>query len=396
MVLKVEDPPHKARRKIYRDLNLQIIFGVTLMVVLGVSSIAPAFPKIAKALSLSHNEIELLVSVFTLPGIFLTPVFGFLADRFGRKRILIPALFLFGLAGGLAFFCKSLHLLLLLRFIQGVGAASLGSINLTIIGDLYSGKDRIAAMGYNSSALSIGTASYPAIGGALAVLGWNYPFLLAFLAIPVGLLVMFRLKNPEPKNTQDIAAYFRDVLNIIKRRRVFGLFIAGMVTFIILYGAFITYFPLLMESSFGSSAFIIGIFMSTFAVSNGITAYQLEKLSRRYSEQFLIKAGFILYVIVLVMIPFASNIWVLLIPTLLSGVANGINIPSILSLLAESAPIKNRAVFMSINGMILRLGQTIGPLFIGLFYGLGGMEFAFLAASVFVLIMIGIVVYLIS
>jgi ACDE family multidrug resistance protein len=396
MVLKVEDPPHQARRKVYRDLNLQIIFGVTLMVVLGVSSIAPAFPKIAKALSLSHNEIELLVSVFTLPGIFLTPVFGFLADRFGRKRILIPSLFLFGLAGGLAFFCTSLHLLLLLRFIQGVGAASLGSINLTIIGDLYSGKDRIAAMGYNSSALSIGTASYPAIGGALAVLGWNYPFLLAFLAIPVGLLVMFRLKNPEPKNTQDIAAYFRDVLNIIKRRRVFGLFIAGMVTFIILYGAFITYFPLLMESSFGSSAFIIGIFMSTFAVSNGITAYQLEKLSRRYSELFLIKAGFILYVIVLLIIPFAPNIWILLLPTLLSGVANGINIPSILSLLAESAPINNRAVFMSINGMILRLGQTIGPLFIGLFYDLGGMEFAFLAASVFVLIMIGIVVSLIS
>jgi ACDE family multidrug resistance protein len=396
MVLKVEDPPHQARRKVYRDLNLQIVFGVTLMVVLGVSSIAPAFPKIAKALSLSHNEIELLVSVFTLPGVFLTPVFGFFADRFGRKRILIPALFLFGLAGGLAFFCKSLHLLLLLRFIQGVGAASLGSINLTIIGDLYSGKDRIAAMGYNSSALSIGTASYPAIGGALAVLGWNYPFLLAFLAIPVGLLVMFRLKNPEPKNTQDIAAYFRDVLNIIKRRRVFGLFIAGMVTFIILYGAFITYFPLLMESSFGSSAFIIGIFMSTFAVSNGITAYQLEKLSRRYSELFLIKAGFILYVIVLLIIPFAPNIWILLLPTLLSGVANGINIPSILSLLAESAPINNRAVFMSINGMILRLGQTIGPLFIGLFYDLGGMEFAFVAASVFVLIMTGVVIYLIS
>ncbi len=396
MVLKVEDPPHQARRKVYRDLNLQIIFGVTLMVVLGVSSIAPAFPKIAKALSLSHNEIELLVSVFTLPGIFLTPVFGFLADRFGRKRILIPSLFLFGLAGGLAFFCKGLHLLLLLRFIQGVGAASLGSINLTIIGDLYSGKDRIAAMGYNSSALSIGTASYPAIGGALAVLGWNYPFLLALLAIPVGLLVMFKLENPEPKNTQDIAAYFRDVLNIIKQRRVFGLFIAGMVTFIVVYGAFITYFPLLMESSFGSSAFTIGIFMSTFAVSNGITAYQLEKLSRRFSEQFLIKAGFILYVIVLLIIPFAPNIWIMLVPTLLSGVANGINIPSILSLLAESAPIKNRAVFMSINGMILRLGQTIGPLFIGLFYGLGGMEFAFLAASIFVLIMIGIVVSLIS
>ena len=396
MASKIKVSRHETGRKLYRDINLQIVFGVTLMVVLGVSSIAPAFPKIARALELSHSEIELLVSVFTLPGIFLTPVFGFFADRFGRKRILIPSLFLFGFAGGFSFFCRSFQPLLILRFIQGVGAASLGSINLTIIGDLYSGKDRIAAMGYNSSALSIGTASYPAIGGALAVIGWNYPFLLAFLAIPVGLLVMFRLENPEPKNTQHIADYLQDVLSIIKQKRVIGLFIASMVTFIVLYGAFITYFPLLMESSFGSSTFVIGIFMSTFAISDGITTYQLERLSRRYSERFLIKVGFMLYVIVLIVIPLAPNIWTLLIPTLLSGAANGINIPSILSLLAESAPIKNRAVFMSINGMILRVGQTVGPLFVGLFYGIGGMDFAFLATSVFVLIMAGAIASLIS
>ena len=396
MASNIKVSRHETKRKLYQDINLQIVFGVTLMVVLGVSSIAPAFPKIARALELSHSEIELLVSVFTLPGIFLTPVFGFFADRFGRKRILIPSLFLFGFAGGFSFFCRSFQPLLILRFIQGVGAASLGSINLTIIGDLYSGKDRIAAMGYNSSALSIGTASYPAIGGALAVIGWNYPFLLAFLAIPVGLLVMFRLENPEPRNTQHIADYLQDVLSIIKQKRVIGLFIASMVTFIVLYGAFITYFPLLMESSFGSSTFVIGIFMSTFAISNGITAYQLERLSRRYSERFLIKVGFMLYVIVLIVIPLAPNIWTLLIPTLLSGAANGINIPSILSLLAESAPIKNRAVFMSINGMILRVGQTVGPLFVGLFYGIGGMDFAFLATSVFVLIMAGAIASLIS
>lgn len=396
MASNIKVSRHETKRKLYQDINLQIVFGVTLMVVLGVSSIAPAFPKIARALELSHSEIELLVSVFTLPGIFLTPVFGFSADRFGRKRILIPSLFLFGFAGGFSFFCRSFQPLLILRFIQGVGAASLGSINLTIIGDLYSGKDRIAAMGYNSSALSIGTASYPAIGGALAVIGWNYPFLLAFLAIPVGLLVMFRLENPEPRNTQHIADYLQDVLSIIKQKRVIGLFIASMVTFIVLYGAFITYFPLLMESSFGSSTFVIGIFMSTFAISNGVTAYQLERLSRRYSERFLIKVGFMLYVIVLIVIPLAPNIWTLLIPTLLSGAANGINIPSILSLLAESAPIKNRAVFMSINGMILRVGQTVGPLFVGLFYGIGGMDFAFLATSVFVLIMAGAIASLIS
>ncbi|MDZ7694588.1 MAG: hypothetical protein U5K69_26295 [Balneolaceae bacterium] len=44
----------------------------------------------------------------------------------------------------------------------------------------------------------MGTASYPAIGGALATLGWFFPFYLSLLAIPAGLFVLFGLENPEP------------------------------------------------------------------------------------------------------------------------------------------------------------------------------------------------------
>lgn len=387
---------HMKKRKLYYDLNLQIIFGVTLMVVLGVSSVAPAFPRIARDLGISNKEIELLVSLFTLPGVILTPVFGFLADRFGRRLILGPALFLFGIAGGACFFASSFSLLLVLRFIQGIGAAALGSINLAIIGDLYSGKERVAAMGYNSSALSIGTALYPAFGGALAMFGWNYPFLLSLLALPIGLLVIFRLKNPEPRNQQHLREYLQTLYELIMQKKVIGLFIASLATFIIMYGAFLTYFPLYMGNSFGSSSLIIGAFMSTFSVSNGLTAYQLERLSKRFSELQLIRTGFILYVIVLVLLALAPSLWFLLIPTLLAGVANGINIPSILTLLTGAAPMRNRAVFMSINGMILRVGQTIGPLLVGFFYVLGGIQLAFLAAAAFAAIMLILVLACIS
>ena len=87
-------------RPLYKDRNLHVIFAVTMMAVLGVSSIAPALPKIAKGLGVEPTAIGLLITVFTVPGVVLTPISGVLADRYGRKRIIVPALFLFALAGG--------------------------------------------------------------------------------------------------------------------------------------------------------------------------------------------------------------------------------------------------------------------------------------------------------
>ena len=170
----------EVNKKLYHETNLRIIFSITLMAVLGVSSITPAFPKIAQVMNISQETVGLLITVFTLPGVILTPVFGILADRFGRKRILVPSLILFGIAGGAGAFTSDFNTLLNLRFIQGIGAAALGSLNSTLIGDIYSGKERIEAMGYNASVLSVGTATYPT-WGALAMFGWNFPFILPVL-----------------------------------------------------------------------------------------------------------------------------------------------------------------------------------------------------------------------
>ena len=128
----------ESKNRLYRDPNLQIVFAVTLIMIMGVSSISPAFPEIQTAFGISKPTVGLLIVVFTLPGVLFTPVLGVLADRFGRKKILVPSLLLFGVAGSACFFARDFNLLLTLRFLQGIGAASLGSLNVTIIGDLYS------------------------------------------------------------------------------------------------------------------------------------------------------------------------------------------------------------------------------------------------------------------
>lgn len=365
-----------ADKPVYLQTNLQIIFGVTLMSVLGVSSITPAFPSIVQELNISAKSIGLLITAFTLPGVLLTPILGVLADRFGRKVILVPAMFLFALAGGACGFVRDFHLLLLLRFVQGIGGASLGSLNVTIIGDLYSDRRRAAAMGYNASVLSVGTASYPAIGGALALLGWYYPFFLPFLAFPLGLIVLFGLNNPEPKNEQKMGEYLSKAWQSIRQSQVIVLFIASIITFIILYGPFLTYFPILAGHDFHASSLVIGLLMSSMSLSTAITSSQLGKLTRRYSKRTLLQAAFAFYGVGLLIMPLIPNIWLFLIPTLIFGIGHGINIPSIQTLLAELAPLEYRAAFMSLNGMVPRLGQTLGPvimvpIFVG--WGIGGV-----------------------
>ena len=165
-------------KKIYLDKNLQFVFGVTLIAILGVSSIIPALPDIIKGLSIGPAQIGFVIAIFTVPGVILAPVVGIMADRIGRKVILVPSLFIFGGFGFACFFAQSIEQLLVLRFLQGIGAAPLGVIYGTIIGDLYQGRERGQAMGYNAGVLSMGTAAFPALGGFLAMLGWNYPFLL--------------------------------------------------------------------------------------------------------------------------------------------------------------------------------------------------------------------------
>jgi ACDE family multidrug resistance protein len=391
----VEASQSKGQKAIYLDTNLQIVFGVTLMAVLGVSSITPAFPKIVQELGISSQAVGLLITVFTFPGVVLTPILGVLADRWGRKKILVPALMLFGIAGGACAFARDFNLLLLLRFFQGIGAASLGSLNVTLIGDLYSEEECPAAMGYNASVLSVGSASYPAIGGTLATLGWYYPFLLPLVAIPIGFLVLFSLKTPELKNNQNLKEYFSNAWRSVKNRQVVGLFFVSVITFIMLYGSYLNYFPLLVGNSFGAPLWKIGLMMAVMSLSTAVTSSQLGKLAKIHSERTLLRAAFVLYALALVMIPFMRNLWALLIPIIIFGIAHGVNVPSRQTLLVGLAPMEYRAAFMSVNGMVLRLGQTLGPLLMGAVFGIWGIDSVFYAGASFAIVVFIVVVIMI-
>ncbi len=371
---------------LFFNKNLQIIFCITMISVMEVSCIAPVLPKIAEALSITAAQANYLIVVFTMPGIILSPFFGIAADRFGRKNVLIPALLLFGICGTIAGFTTDFSLLLILRFFQGAGAASLGSLNQTIIGDIFPGNDRVTAMGYNSSVISVGTMIYPSIGGAVAMIGWHNPFFLAALAFPVSLLVILGLDFNEPVKNGKISVYLKHSFKLIKQKEILSLYIGTLAAFILLYGIFLAFFPFYMKEHFHATPLMIGLAMSVSSIGAIIGSINLGRLSRTFSSKKLLVTAYLIYPVALGAAYFMPVIQLFIIPVFIYGFANGILIPNIQTQISILAPDEYRGAFMSINSSVLRLGQTIGPVMSALIIARFNEGFLFAAGALFAVI----------
>ena len=355
-----------------RDKNVYLICAVTVMGLLSVASIAPAFPRIMSELGLSKSQIGLLVTCFALPSAIMAPFLGIMADRVGRKKILVPCLFVFGIAGFACGLVDNFTVILALRVLQGIGSGVFATVTITLIADIYRGPKVPEIMGINATAISVSVAVYPMLGGALATLNWHYPFLLAGLAVPIGFAVLLWLDNPEPESSQSIGEYLNGTWKCLKDIRLIGYFTTGLIAFVILYGAFITYYPLLMAERYEASPFVIGLVSSGGSLAMAVSSSQTGRLSRRFSAGTLMKIAFCFYAAGAIMVLFMPSLPFLIIPSVIINFAMGIIMPCLHTTISQKAPMEYRAVVMSINATVIRIGQTLGPPVMTLAYINGG------------------------
>lgn len=378
--MQTQSHQHKPQQ-VLRSPALHIVFGITLTGIMGVASITPILPIVSDYFDVTPEKASMLIILFTLPGVVLTPIFGILADLYGRKRVLVPVLFLFAIAGTACFFAPDFKTLLALRFLQGIGAASLGAMNVTIISDIFHGNNRTAALGYNSGVLSFGAAIYPAVGGALSIIGWRYPFLLPILAIPTGLLVLTRLKLPPQRKNIDLKKYLAGVKRSLKSRKIRTMFLLSTSTFLLVYGPILTFLPFYMKFHFDSDALIIGVIIASMSFGNLISGALLGYLSMYFKTIELLLISYLMVAVSLILIPLMPNVWMIIFPCIIFGFAIGINNPNIQTLIAKTVRPQQRAAVLSINGMVLRLGQTIGPLLMSVFFVIAGYQGAYFLAA---------------
>jgi ACDE family multidrug resistance protein len=366
--------------------NFQLACGVNLMIMMTMAVIVPAFPGIMQKFNIDENAVGLLITAFSIPTFIFGPMGGVIADRLGRKKVLVTSLLIFGIFGIACSFAPNFPVLVVVRTLQGIGAAPLLSINMTIISDIFSENERAYALGFNNTVMYIGYIFYPLLGGALAGLAWNYPFLLYVFALPLGLIALFYMKVPEPEAVQSLRSYLGSALKYLKSWKVVWLCAATVITFILLYGVFLVYFILLLSDKFKATPFIIGLFVSTIGIFTAISSTQVGRLSARFPSMVIVSLAFTVYVISIALVPLMPRLWLCLIPTILFGVVHGLNIPSLAVIAAGVAPLENRAGFMAIQTTMVPLGMTLAAPIMGLFNRITDITTSFYIAAAVALI----------
>lgn len=174
-------------------MSLQVISASSVMI-MGTGVIYPVLLVIAQSLEVPRNPIGLILTVFTLPSIFLAPVIGMLADLKGRKVVLSSCLLLYGVAGLGITFVDSFSSVLVPRTLQGVGYAGVMPLTIVFIGDMCTRETETSAEGIKVLLDRAALLVIPIAVVGLSALAWQMPFVLYVLTIPLAFVAMLRLR----------------------------------------------------------------------------------------------------------------------------------------------------------------------------------------------------------
>jgi MFS family permease len=157
------------------------LMGVLAMPTLALAALVPSLPQLFQQFSPVPNFQLLVPMIITVPSLCVALFSGFMgavADRWGRRKLLLVALFAFALLGLAPMMFDSLVLIVASRVIVGLAEAAILTVGNALMGDYFEGEDRQKWLGYqNMFAPLIGSAILLS-GGFLAGMHWRYPFLL--------------------------------------------------------------------------------------------------------------------------------------------------------------------------------------------------------------------------
>ena len=174
---------------------VSIMFG---MIAFGTDTMLPAFPDIANDLELLNvNKAQLIISSFILGTGLGQLISGPISDTFGRKPIITIGLMIFILACIAAYYAETLEMMLVARFIQGLGISAPRTVTIALIRDLYSGRKMAQVMSLAMAIFVLVPALAPSIGQLLFInFGWRSIY-MAFIAFALIGLLWLNLRQPE-------------------------------------------------------------------------------------------------------------------------------------------------------------------------------------------------------
>src|SRR5262245_39597732 len=176
----------------------RVLFGIMLSIFLGAMEstvVATAMPKVVASLG-GLPMYSWVFSGFLLTSTVTMPLWGRLSDLYGRRAMYLTGLTVFLAGSALSGLSRTMVELIGFRMLQGLGAASLITIGMTIVGDLFRLERRAKIQGYISGVWGVASLVGPLLGGLLTdYVSWRWVF---YINVPFGLVAMWLIGSALP------------------------------------------------------------------------------------------------------------------------------------------------------------------------------------------------------
>ncbi len=337
-----------------KRVNIAVL-SLSLLTVMAGAAIAPALGAIQTAFpDVDPLQIKMIM---TLPSFFIIPcslMTSRMAHRFGKKRLILSALFFYlvgGMGGGIA---ASINQLLFFRGMMGIGVGFIIPLSTGLIADFYSGSDRTVMMGYSTAVNNLGGIIASIFSGFLATVNWRLSFTVYAMALLVLLLTLKFLREPsvtvelETKNHRIGAGIWKLALVMYFVSVIFYTAPMNMSLFISAYD--------LGEASMS------GMLMSLLTLASFIVGLNFLKVTR-FLREFKVYASLLLMMFGFVILSFTADILLMIIAMVCIGMGIGLLMPIIILDTAHIAPKHQSTFALAIVTCFMYLGQFSTPLF---------------------------------
>lgn len=404
------------KQKFYSAKNTIVLIAIclaTLMFSLEISSVPVILPTLEKVLNANLKDMQWIMNIYTIGCTTVLMAAGTLADRYGRKRILIITLILFGISSLICGLAENIAVLIISRFFQGIsGGAMLICQVATLSHQFQEGKERSRAFGIWGIILGVGLGFGPIIGGSIiAILSWQWVFLIhvpiALLAVILvygyvdeskdsdakkidlwGMITLslsvfgltyFITQGPDLGFTSPIALgiitltiisfiifikvektnpYPMFDFSVFKIRNFSGA-ILGSIGMNFSFWPFIIYLPIYFQSCLGYDVVTVGLSLLAYTLPTLIIPPFAEYLSVRYRSGIVIPLGLFVIGLGFILMRYGSTVehasWLTMLPgSLLAGIGLGLTNTPVTNTTTGSVP-SNRSGMASGIDMSARL-----------------------------------------
>ena len=349
--------------------NLRVAWFGSFLTGASISLVVPFMPIFVEQLGIEGDQVAfyagLAISVSAVSAALVSPIWGILADKYGRKPMMIRA----GLAmtitmGGLAF-VPNIYWLLFLRLLYGVFTGFVPNATALIASQVPKDKSG-AALGTLSTGVVAGTLTGPFVGGFIAeIFGIRNVFLLvgSFLFL-AAILTIFFIKEDFQPVAKEKAIPTKEVFSSFKYPRLLvNLF---LTSFVIQFSAqSIGPILALYVRDLGQTEnllFVSGLIVSSMGFSSMMSAGILGKLGDKVGNHRLLVAAQIYSVIIYLLCAHATSPLQLGLYRFLFGLGTGALIPGVNALLSKMTPKSGISRIFAFNQVFFYLGGVIGPM----------------------------------